>query len=83
MKTYQIEIKDTDKTVVKRFNFQSDKDSAYEIFSEWGGYYDSSHKLELSNWRTGELLPEGRQSGFSEWMNRDLTEWVNEFVAWT
>lgn len=68
MKTYQIEIKNAEKVVVKRFNFQVDEDTAYEMFNEWAGRYDSSHKLELSNHRTGELLLEGRQSGFAEWM---------------
>lgn len=69
MKTYQVEItKKADKTPVKRFNFQTDEDTAYEIFSEWGGRYDSSHRLELSDKRTGQLLPEGRMSGFAEHM---------------
>lgn len=68
MATYQIEIKDADKTPVKRFNFGTDEQTAYDIFNEWGGYYDSTHKLEISNKRTGELLIEGRMSGFAEWM---------------
>ncbi len=69
MKTYQIEIKDNVKTVVKRFSFSVDDHTAYEIFNEWGGYYDSTHKLEISNKRTGELLMEGRMSGYAEHMN--------------
>ncbi|MBQ0855703.1 hypothetical protein J8N05_46965 (plasmid) [Streptomyces sp. BH-SS-21] len=83
MKTYQIEIKNADKIPVKRFYFDIDEQTAYDMFDEWAARYDSSHKLELSNRRTGKLLPEGRQSGYAEWMDRDLTEWENEFVAWT
>ncbi|WP_314416168.1 hypothetical protein [Streptomyces sp. DSM 40484] len=66
MKTYQIEIKNTEKVVVKRFNFQVDEETAYEMFNEWAARYDSSHKLELSDKRTGRLLLEGRQSGYAE-----------------
>ena len=68
MKTYQIEIKDDTKTPVKRFNFQVDEDTAYTMFDEWAARYDSSHKLELSDHRTGRLLLEGRQSGYAEHM---------------
>jgi hypothetical protein len=68
MKTYQIEIKNSDKTPVKRFHFDVDQDTAYEIFDEWAARYDSSHKLELSDKRTGQLLLEGRQSGYAEFM---------------
>ncbi len=68
MKTYQIEIRDADKTPVKRFFFDSDEDTAYEMFDEWAARYDSTHKLELSNKWTGKLLPEGRQSGYAEHM---------------
>jgi hypothetical protein len=66
---YQIEItkKDTGK-VVKRFNFKVDLDTAYEMFGEWAGRYDSTHRLELSKYRTGQLVPEGRQSGYAEHM---------------
>lgn len=68
MKTYQIEIKNSDKTPVKRFSFQAGENTAYEIFEEWGGHYNSSHKLEISDKRTGRLLLEGRMSGFAEFM---------------
>ncbi|MEU9157937.1 hypothetical protein AB0D59_47295 [Streptomyces sp. NPDC048417] len=68
MTTYQIEIKNSDKTPVKRFYFDVDEDTAYEMFNEWAARYDSTHKLELSYRRTGRLLPEGRQSGFAEFM---------------
>jgi hypothetical protein len=68
MKTYQIEIKDSTKTPVKRFNFQVDEATAYEMFNEWAARYDSTHKLELSDKRTGKLLLEGRQSGYAEHM---------------
>ncbi|MFI9176063.1 hypothetical protein [Streptomyces lincolnensis] len=67
MKTYQIEIKDGEKVVVKRFNFQVDEETAYDMFNEWAARYTSDHKLELSDKGTGRLLPEGRQSGFAEW----------------
>ncbi|WP_460074017.1 hypothetical protein [Streptomyces sp. YKOK-I1] len=68
MKTYQIEIKNAEKVAVKRFNFQVDEDTAYEMFDEWAARYDSSHKLEISDKRTGRLLLEGRQSGYAEFM---------------
>ena len=67
-RTYQIEIKNSAKTVVKRFNFEADEDTAYEMFNEWAARYDSHHKLELSDKRTGKLLLEGRQSGYAEHM---------------
>ncbi|MGA5508915.1 hypothetical protein [Streptomyces umbrinus] len=69
MNTYQIEIKNADKTPVKRFYFKVDEDTAYEMFDEWAARYDSTHKLELSDRRTGRLVLEGRQSGYAEFMN--------------
>ena len=68
MKTYQIEIRNADKIPVKRFHWDSDESTAYEIFDEWATRYDSTHKLELSDKRTGKLLLEGRQSGYAEHM---------------
>lgn len=68
MATYQIEIVNSAKAPVKRFSFTVDEQTAYDIFNEWGARYDSSHKLEISNKRTGRLLLEGRMSGFAEWM---------------
>lgn len=67
MKTYQIEIKNSDKTPIKRFHFQVDEGTAYQMFDEWTHRYDSSHELELSDKRTGELLPWGRVNGFEKW----------------
>ena len=63
MKTYQIEIKDSAGTPVKRFFWDSDEDTAYEMFHEWAARYDSSHQVDLSYRRTGKLLPKGRKSG--------------------
>jgi hypothetical protein len=69
MVIYQIEIKNADRIPVKRFYFNwVDEDTAYEIFDEWAALYDSTHKLELSDRRTGRLLLEGRQSGYAEFM---------------
>lgn len=68
LRIYQIEIRNADKTPVKRFSFQVDEETAYEMFDEWAARYDSTHKLELSDKLTGRLLLEGRQSGHAEHM---------------
>ncbi|MEU9413246.1 hypothetical protein AB0E08_47210 [Streptomyces sp. NPDC048281] len=67
MKTYQIEIENSEKVVIKRMSFQIDEGTAYAMFDEWTHRYDSSHTLELSDKRTGELLPWGQVNGFEKW----------------
>lgn len=66
--TFQIEIKTSAKKVVRRFYFDSDVYTAYDMLNESADRYDSGHNLKLTFRRTGQLVLGGEMTGRSEWM---------------